>query len=231
MPSVQPDAGTLEHGPGGRPARRRRRLQHAGAAYQRQVYNVCYRTLGNAEDAADATQDALLSAFRGIKTFNGPPTGLRGWLLRIAVNACYDQLRRRQRTPVRESGRAAALADADQEPSTRRTSRRSRPGPRATAASSAETARHIQQAIDQLPPEQRLTVVLCDVQGLSYDEAAAAMAVELGTVKSRLSRARAQLRDLLSEKGELPAGFGSVYKRGTRDAARAPRRRRRCCPR
>src|ERR1051326_1091819 len=68
--------------------------------YQRQVYNVCYRTLGNAEDAADATQDSLLSAFRGIAAFNGPAAGLRGWLLRIAVNACYDQLRRRQRRPA-----------------------------------------------------------------------------------------------------------------------------------
>ena len=65
--------------------------------YQRQIFNVCYRTLGNAEDAADATQDALLSAFRGLKTFQGVAAGLRGWLLRIAVNTCYDQLRRRQR--------------------------------------------------------------------------------------------------------------------------------------
>src|ERR1700704_423474 len=67
--------------------------------YQRQIFNVCYRTLGNAEDAADATQDALMSAFRGLKTFQGTVSGLRGWLLRIAVNTCYDQLRRRQRRP------------------------------------------------------------------------------------------------------------------------------------
>ena len=69
-------------------------------AYQRQVFNVCYRTLGNSEDAADAAQDAFISAMRGIKTFHGSIDGLRGWLLRIAVNACYDQLRRRQRRPV-----------------------------------------------------------------------------------------------------------------------------------
>ena len=70
----------------------------------------------------------------------------------------------------------------------------------------SETAKVIQEAIDRLAPEQRLTVILCDVQGLTYDEAAQAMSVELGTVKSRLSRARAQLRDTLAQKGELPAG-------------------------
>src|SRR5207248_4278850 len=79
------------------------------------------------------------------------------------------------------------------------------PGPEQRAMGS-ETARQIQAAIDQLPPEQRLAVVLCDVQGLNYEEASQAMNVELGTVKSRLSRARAQLRIALTEKGELPAG-------------------------
>src|SRR6266851_8614653 len=82
--------------------------------YQRQLFNVCYRTLGNPEDAADATQDALLSAFRGLKTFNGPPNGLRGWLLRIGVNACYDQLRRRQRRPT-DSLDALRVSESEQE--------------------------------------------------------------------------------------------------------------------
>ena len=167
--------------------------------FQRQVYNVCYRTLGNSEDAADATQDALLSAFRGLKSFSGPAVGLRSWLLRIAVNTCYDQVRRRQRRPA-ESLDAhvdseAGVADRVVDPAV---------GPEQHALG-AETARHIQQAIDELAPDQRLTVVLCDVQGLSYEEAAQIMSVELGTVKSRLSRARVQLRRVLIEKGELPA--------------------------
>jgi RNA polymerase sigma-70 factor (ECF subfamily) len=77
------------------------------------------------------------------------------------------------------------------------------PGPEQQALTS-ETARRIEGALARLSPDQRLTVVLCDVQGLAYEEAAQVMSVELGTVKSRLSRARAQLRDLLQTAGELP---------------------------
>lgn len=169
--------------------------------YQRQVYNVCFRTLGNPEDAADATQEAFLGAYRGLAAFRGAAEGFRPWLLRIAVNACYDQLRRRRRRPAdsldsyaagqEEPGPAERLADPA-------------PGPEETALTS-ETARGIETALARLSPDQRLTVVLCDVQGLSYDEAAQVMGVELGTVKSRLSRARAHLRDLLEASGELPS--------------------------
>lgn len=179
--------------------------------YQRQLFNVCYRTLGNVEDAADATQDALLSAFRGLKTFNGPATGLRAWMLRIAVNTCYDQLRRRQRRPS-ESLDALGTADPDQDSSAAERVADPSLGPEQHSLS-AETARHIQEAIDHLPHDQRLTVILCDVQGLSYDEAAQVMSIELGTVKSRLSRARAQLRDLLAAKGELPASAQRLQER------------------
>jgi RNA polymerase sigma-70 factor, ECF subfamily len=181
--------------------------------HQRLVYNVCYRTLGNAEDAADATQDALLSAFRGIKAFKGPASGLRAWLLRIAVNACYDQLRRRQRRPS-QSLEAPGVADAEGDSSVADRLADPDVGPEQRSLS-AETARSIQVALDQLAPDQRLAVVLCDVQGLSYEEAATAMAVELGTVKSRLSRARAHLRELLTAKGELPTSSQRLHKRNS----------------
>ena len=180
-------------------------------AYQRQIFNVCYRTLGNGEDASDATQDALLSAFRGLKTFQGAANGLRGWLLRIAVNTCYDQLRRRQRRPV-DSLDAPSTTDPDRETSLGDHVPDPGMGPEQHSLTS-ETARQIQVALDRLPPDQRLTVILCDVQGLSYEEAGQAMAVELGTVKSRLSRARAQLRDLLAEKGELPTASQRLQER------------------
>jgi len=213
MRAVQPDSGTLE------PALRAAQRGDVAAfntlvlTYQRQLYNVCYRTLGNSEDAADATQDALLSAFRGLKTFNGPASGLRGWLLRIAVNTCYDQLRRRQRRPA-DSLDALSATDSEHEISA--AERLADPGQTPEQRSlSTETADAIQAAIDRLSPDQRLTVILCDVQGLSYDEVAEAMSVELGTVKSRLSRARAQLRELLVAKGELPTSSQRLQERNS----------------
>ena len=210
---MQPEAGTLED-----TLRSAQRGDVAAfnllvAMFQRQVFNVCYRTLGNAEDAADATQDALLNAFRGLKSFNGSAAGLRGWLLRIAVNTCYDHLRRRQRRPT-ESLDAPGGAQPDQEVSAAERVPDPAPTPEQHSLS-AESARTIQQAIDHLPSEQRLTVILCDVQGLSYDEVARAMDVELGTVKSRLSRARAQLRVVLAEKGELPARSERLQERNS----------------
>lgn len=171
--------------------------------HQRQVYNVCYRTLGNAEDAADATQEAFLGAYRGIGSFRGTTEGFRPWLLRIAVNACYDQLRRRKRRLADSLEASSASRDVDEEPGPADRLADPAPGPEQQALTS-ETARRIQAALARLSPDQRLTVVLCDVQGLSYEEAAQVMWVELGTVKSRLSRARAQLRDLLQAAGELP---------------------------
>jgi RNA polymerase sigma-70 factor (ECF subfamily) len=164
-------------------------------AYQTVVYTVALRTLGNPDDAADATQETFVSAFRAIRDFRGG--SIKAWLLRIAVNACYDQLRRRQRRPagsldeLTEGGEVDFPAsDAD-------------PGPE-RAALGGETARVIQAGLNTLPEDQRILVLLCDVQGLSYEEAAVATGVALGTVKSRLSRARARLRDYLTEHGELP---------------------------
>jgi len=209
MAFVQPDPASLE--PALRAAQRGEvvAFNTLVQAYQRQVYNICYRTLGNADDAADATQDAFLGAFRGLKTFRGPATGFRAWLLRVAVNACYDQLRRRQRRPT-ESLDALSDAPDDLAPSERLAD--ADPTPEQQALS-GEVARQIQHAMARLAPEQRLTVVLCDVQGLSYDEAAEVMSVELGTVKSRLSRARANLRDLLLASGELKHPFERLEQR------------------
>ena len=197
---MEPDAGALESALRAAQSGDVAAFNTLVALYQRQLFNVCYRTLGNREDAADATQDALLSAFRALETFHGAAAGLRPWLMRIAVNACYDQLRRRQRRP------ADSLDALDPDDGSRIADRVADPAPGPDERSiGAETARTIQAAIDRLPVDQRLTVILCDVQGLSYEEVGQAMAVELGTVKSRLSRARAQLRDLLAARGELPA--------------------------
>jgi RNA polymerase sigma-70 factor (ECF subfamily) len=163
--------------------------------YQRLAYNVALRTVGHPEEAADATQDAFLAAFRGIRSLRGE--SFRSWLLRIVVNACYDQLRRQRRQPavsIDALTRPEELA-APEPPDAGR-------GPE-LAALDRETGAAIQQALDRLPTEQRLVAVLCDVQELSYEEAASVLEVPIGTIRSRLSRARARLRDELTASGEL----------------------------
>lgn len=169
--------------------------------HQGAVYGVCYRTLGNPEDAADATQDAFLNAFRAIGSYRGDASGLVPWLLRIAVNACFDLARKRRRRPAESMDQL--VDDAERDGFAPPQFADSSPTPEQRALTS-ETARAIESALDTLSVEHRAAVVLCDVQGLSYEEAARALGVELGTLKSRLSRARAHLRDQLTARGELP---------------------------
>jgi len=162
--------------------------------YQRLAYNVAYRTLEQPEDAADATQDAFVAAFRAIRELRGE--SFKAWLLRIVVNTCYDRLRRRQRHSAASLEQlSAGAAQAPPDP---------RPGPDSVALGS-ETVRVVQRALAKLPPDQRVVVVLCDVQGFSYEETAATLAIAVGTVKSRLSRARERLREELAAEGELPS--------------------------
>ena len=173
--------------------------------HQRTVYSVCARTLSSPDDAADATQEAFLSAYRSLTTFRGAAEGFRPWLLRIAVNGCYDVLRRRRRHPSESLDEIRD--DPDDGP------RQAPPDPNPLPDERAltdETRRQIEAGLATLAPDQRLTVVLCDVQGLSYEEAADVMGVEIGTVKSRLSRARVRLREYLVGKGERPASRGRL---------------------
>jgi RNA polymerase sigma-70 factor, ECF subfamily len=173
-------------------------------SYQRLAYNVALRTVGQPDEAADATQDAFVAAFRGIRSLRGE--AFRPWLLRIVVNTCYDQLRRQRR-------QAAASLELLTRPEQAAPLEPPDPGrgPELTALDH-ETGERIHQALERLPYEQRLVAVLCDVQELSYEEAAAVLEVPVGTIRSRLSRARARLRDELSRGGELPgAGRRHTY--------------------
>lgn len=166
------------------------------ARYQGMVYNTAYRLLGDPDAAADAAQEAFLSAFQGIKGFRGG--SFKVWLLRITTNACYDELRRRQRCPISS---LQTLPVPEEEPS-------SLPGePEAPEelVLRHETQVIIQQGLLTLPPEQRAVLILSDIQGLSYEEIAQVMRISLGTVKSRLSRARAHLRDYLQARELLPS--------------------------
>jgi RNA polymerase sigma factor (sigma-70 family) len=161
--------------------------------YQGLVYNVAYRMLNDTEAAADVTQDAFVSAYRNLASFRGG--SFRAWLLRIATNACYDLLRSRHRRNdsldrLTESGDDLGLAGD------------SRLWPENFAVS-AEMLDAISQGLATLPADQRAAVILSDVQGFNYEEIADVMGCSLGTVKSRLSRGRARLRDYLLGKREL----------------------------
>ncbi len=157
--------------------------------YQRQVYNLCLRMLGSAPAAEDTAQDTFITAYRRIGSFRGG--NFRAWLLRIAANASYDELRRRRNRPTTslEDSIAADVPSSEADPE--------------DEALRRELGLHLQQGLAALPPEQRLAVILRDVQGLTYEELTAALGCSLGTVKSRIARGRARMREYLLARREL----------------------------
>jgi len=167
--------------------------------YQALAYNVAYRILGDSEAASDATQDAFLKAYKALAQFRGG--SFKAWLMRIVTNVCYDQLRQRQRRPT--DSLDDLLTDPDHAP----VLINGHEGPEAHALRE-ELNRAIQACIGTLPADQRITLVLSDVQGMNYQEIADVMGISIGTVKSRLSRGRARLRDaLLVHKELLPHAY------------------------
>jgi RNA polymerase sigma-70 factor (ECF subfamily) len=162
--------------------------------YQRPLYNLCLRMLASPEGAEDAAQEAFIHAFRSIRTFRGG--SLKSWLFRIGANACYDEMRRRRARP------AVSLDEPHGADERRLDVPDSAPAPH-ERAEHRELAAALQDALSRLPPDQRLAIVLADVQGLDYAEVAEVTACSLGTVKSRISRGRRQLRLILRERGEL----------------------------
>lgn len=164
--------------------------------YQDLVYGTALRIVGDPDLAADATQEAFLSAFRTLVTFRGG--SFKSFLMRTVTNACYDELRRRKRRPTTplepetEDGEMDSpgwLADPNMSPE--------------ETAEAVELEHAIQHCLENLPVEFRSVVVLADVQGLDYSEIATAARMPLGTVKSRLARARLRLRECLRAFEEL----------------------------
>jgi RNA polymerase sigma-70 factor (ECF subfamily) len=163
--------------------------------YERQVYNVALRIVGQADLAEDVTQDTFLLAYRSLHQFRG---GIfRAWILRIATNRCYDELRRRRHRPTsfEALGFEPAVGWSSLSPGAG--------GEEPEAhAERRELGRALAAALRGLPDEQRVAVVLSDVEGYAYHEIAAILGVPLGTVRSRISRGRARLRTAL--RGALP---------------------------
>jgi RNA polymerase sigma-70 factor (ECF subfamily) len=168
--------------------------------YQDIAYNVAHRILGESEAAADATQEAFIAAFRKLHQFQGER--FRPWLLRIVTNACYDELRRRQRRPASS---LESLHEVASDPDPASPSQDENPEQHIQRS---ELNRAIQDCISALPDGQRIIAVLADVEEYAYQDIADITGLPLGTVKSRLSRARAQLRDCLQGVRELlPAEY------------------------
>lgn len=165
-------------------------------AYQNRVYTVAYRIMGDEPSAADAAQDAFIAAYRKIETYRGG--NFKSWLLRIVTNTCYDELRRRKRRPT--EGFDDLVSDDALDPPPQLISNAENPE---AYTQRMELSSGIEDCIRGLPDAHRMLVVLRDVEDLDYGEIAATTGLQLGTVKSRLSRARARLRDCLQRLGEL----------------------------
>lgn len=163
--------------------------------HQRAVYSTCLRMLRDPHLAEDATQDAFIRAWNAVESFRGGI--VRPWLLRIATNRTYDVLRSRARKP-------AASLDAqpyESEPEWATVSVSEHPEEYSTRG---EMSAFLEEALQQLPADQRLAIMLSDVQGYGYDEIAEIMDTAVGTVKSRISRGRSRLREYLQSS---PAGM------------------------
>ena len=169
------------------------------ARHRDRLWAVALRTTGDPEEAADALQDALISAFRRADTFRGD-SAVTTWLHRIVVNACLDRLRRRK---VRLTDPLAD--DLDEHPHSGARSAVEPVGPSASVVDPADLAvdgerrAAVLRALDTLPPDQRAALVLVDMEGYSVEEAAGLLECPPGTVKSRCSRGRARLLPLLVE--------------------------------
>jgi RNA polymerase sigma-70 factor (ECF subfamily) len=157
--------------------------------HERAVYNVCYRMLRDASLAEDATQDAFIRAWNSIDSFRGGI--VRPWILRIATNRTYDILRAQARRPAQSLDAQPFESEAEW------TSQSDAVEHPESFATRGELSTFLQEALAELPEDQRLAIVLSDVQGYAYDEIADIMDVAVGTVKSRISRGRSRLRTVL----------------------------------
>jgi RNA polymerase sigma-70 factor, ECF subfamily len=147
------------------------------------VYRLAFRLSGNQQDAEDLTQETFIRVFRSVQNYQ--PGTFEGWLHRITTNLFLDMVRRRARIRMEALPEDYDRVPAD-EPDPEQIYHDSRLGP------------DLQAALDSLPPEFRAAVVLCDVEGLSYEEIGATLGVKLGTVRSRIHRGRQALRDYLA---------------------------------
>jgi RNA polymerase sigma-70 factor (ECF subfamily) len=156
------------------------------STHSTRVYRLAYRLTGNQHDAEDLTQEVFVRVFRSLSTYT--PGTFEGWLHRITTNLFLDMVRRKQRIRFDALGDDAAERLPSREPSPQQ------------VFQDTHFDADVQQALDTLAPEFRAAVVLCDIEGLSYEEIAATLGVKLGTVRSRIHRGRSHLRKALKHR-------------------------------
>jgi len=177
--------------------------------HEQMLWRVCWHYTHHQEDAADCLQEAMLKAWRAIRTYRSE-CSLKSWLYRIAATVCLDFLRKQKRLPPTDSADEMAEeegftpVDASPTPD--------------EAVIRQESADNIRAAIDALPAEMRTVIILYALQGLGYEEIAAAMDTSLGTVKSRLNRARQKIAKFLQD-GNNPLNPASITSEGGRKHA------------
>ncbi|AQS59697.1 sigma-70 family RNA polymerase sigma factor [Desulforamulus ferrireducens] len=174
----------------------REAFEHLVQLYEQKVYTIAYRLMGNHADAADLAQDAFIKIYQALPNFRGD-SSFSTWIYHITVNVCRDELRKRQRRPT------VSLDDNNGEGNNYTYEIRSTaPGPEEMLDRS-ETQAMIQQCLDSLSDDYRTILVMREIQELAYEEIAEILGCSLGTVKSRLSRARQALKEKISKQMEL----------------------------
>jgi RNA polymerase sigma-70 factor, ECF subfamily len=175
--------------------------------YQNLAYSVAYRTLQEEDAAADAVQESMIKAFRSLSSFQGG--SFKSWIIRIVVNTCYDALRSRKRRRTDSLDAFTGGDDYGADGPSDYSPQLEDPGEQPDAyVQRLELSQLIERGIAHLPADQRLALTLCDVHGYAYEEISEITGMPMGTVKSRINRARAKLREYLLQYPELlPASF------------------------
>ncbi len=169
--------------------------------HQERMYNHALRMLDDSSAAADATQDAFIQAYRKLNTFRG--SSFKAWLFRILTNRCYDELRKRKRNP---SVSLEIQGDDDQEIEDAQWMKDPASGPE-EVFEQRELWNAVQSCLNKLNPEFKAVILLIDIQEMDYCEAAETMNCAVGTIKSRLARARSSVRTCLRSVKELLPSF------------------------
>lgn len=177
--------------------------------HEKRVYTIAYKYMGNHEDASDMAQEALIKAYQSIRSFRGD-AAFGTWLGKITANCCLDELRKRKKMQVSSLDDTLDLEEGSV--------KKEIEAPMITPEEHAvqqETVQYMQQLIDEMKEEYRLVIILRELEGYSYEEIAQLLSCSLGTVKSRISRARSYLKDRILADKKLERSGAACRKKRT----------------